>query len=137
MVVSLLGVLKSGAAYLPLDPDYPVERLTFMLTDSNAKRLITTKEIYERLLSETTENMRVGVSYKEADTTSYRVSSHQNADVNSYVGLSSVGFDDDRHRREAFANRDATHSRITALTEALLARNLSCLNAHLTNAINL
>ena len=50
MVVALLGVLKSGAAYLPLDPDYPVERLTFMLTDSNAKRLVTTKEIYDRLL---------------------------------------------------------------------------------------
>jgi len=34
MVVSLLGVLKSGAAYLPLDPEYPVERLRFMLEDS-------------------------------------------------------------------------------------------------------
>ena len=52
MVVSLLGVLKSGAAYLPLDPDYPIERLHFMLTDSNAKRLITTSAIYERLLGE-------------------------------------------------------------------------------------
>ncbi|MFM9161466.1 MAG: AMP-binding protein, partial [Methylocystis sp.] len=52
MVVSLLAVLKSGAAYLPLDPEYPVERLTFMLDDSNAKRLITTREIYDRLLSE-------------------------------------------------------------------------------------
>ncbi|NBS35275.1 MAG: hypothetical protein EBS82_05460, partial [Methylocystaceae bacterium] len=52
MVVSLLGVLKSGAAYLPLDPEYPVERLQFMLADSNAKRLITTHEIYARLLGE-------------------------------------------------------------------------------------
>ena len=54
MVVSLLAVLKSGAAYLPLDPEYPVERLTFMLDDSNAKRLITTREIYARLLGEAT-----------------------------------------------------------------------------------
>ncbi|NBV95135.1 MAG: non-ribosomal peptide synthetase, partial [Methylocystaceae bacterium] len=52
MVVSLLAVLKSGAAYLPLDPEYPVERLTFILDDSNAKRLITTREIYDRLLGE-------------------------------------------------------------------------------------
>ncbi|MFM8607464.1 MAG: condensation domain-containing protein, partial [Hyphomicrobiales bacterium] len=49
MVVSLLGVLKSGAGYLPLDPDYPVERLTFMLRDSHARRLITTREIYGRI----------------------------------------------------------------------------------------
>ncbi|NDB69357.1 MAG: non-ribosomal peptide synthetase, partial [Methylocystaceae bacterium] len=50
MVVSLLGVLKSGAAYLPLDPDYPVERLRFMLTDSRARLLIATRAIYDRVL---------------------------------------------------------------------------------------
>jgi nonribosomal peptide synthetase DhbF len=49
MVVSLLGVLKSGAAYLPLDPEYPVARLVFMLEDSQAKRLITTQAILNRL----------------------------------------------------------------------------------------
>ena len=31
MVIGLLGILKAGAAYLPLDPDYPRERLAFML----------------------------------------------------------------------------------------------------------
>jgi len=34
MVVSLLGIVKSGAAYLPLDPAYPQERLAFMLEDA-------------------------------------------------------------------------------------------------------
>jgi len=34
MVVGLLGILKSGCAYLPLDPEYPVDRLRFMLEDS-------------------------------------------------------------------------------------------------------
>ncbi|NDB69408.1 MAG: non-ribosomal peptide synthetase, partial [Methylocystaceae bacterium] len=70
MVVSLLGVLKSGAAYLPLDPDYPVERLHFMLKDSNAKRLVTTKEIYERLLGET-EAAQFVTSSEHADTTAF------------------------------------------------------------------
>ncbi|HTV24524.1 MAG TPA: amino acid adenylation domain-containing protein, partial [Polyangiaceae bacterium] len=40
MVVSLLGILKAGAAYVPLDPEYPVERLRFMLTDSRVALLI-------------------------------------------------------------------------------------------------
>ncbi|AGP59501.1 non-ribosomal peptide synthetase [Streptomyces rapamycinicus] len=36
MVVALLGILKSGAAYLPLDPSYPPDRLRYMTTDSGA-----------------------------------------------------------------------------------------------------
>ncbi|MFM8858754.1 MAG: non-ribosomal peptide synthetase, partial [Methylocystis sp.] len=49
MVVSLLGVLKTGAAYLPLDPEYPPERLAFMLADSKARCLITTSVILDQL----------------------------------------------------------------------------------------
>jgi amino acid adenylation domain-containing protein len=41
MLVALLGVLKAGAAYVPLDPLHPRERLSFMLEDSGAKLLIT------------------------------------------------------------------------------------------------
>ncbi|GLH79079.1 hypothetical protein SSBR45G_39880 [Bradyrhizobium sp. SSBR45G] len=41
MMVALLAVLKAGGAYLPLDPDYPAERLSHMLNDSGAKLLLT------------------------------------------------------------------------------------------------
>ena len=41
MVVGLLGILKAGGAYLPLDPDYPRERLAFMLADAQAPVLVT------------------------------------------------------------------------------------------------
>jgi len=41
MVVGLLGILKTGAAYVPLDPIYPPERLAFMLSDSGAPVLLT------------------------------------------------------------------------------------------------
>ncbi len=40
LIASLLGILWSGAAYLPLDPAYPVERLAYMLKDSGAGILI-------------------------------------------------------------------------------------------------
>jgi len=44
MVISLLAILKSGAAYIPLDPEYPKDRIEFMLEDSSAKVLLTSKK---------------------------------------------------------------------------------------------
>jgi amino acid adenylation domain-containing protein len=41
VVVALLGVQKSGAAYVPLDPQFPAERLNFMMADSGMAALIT------------------------------------------------------------------------------------------------
>ncbi|MCP5050665.1 MAG: amino acid adenylation domain-containing protein, partial [bacterium] len=40
MVIGILGILKSGAAYLPIDPEYPQERVDFMLKDSGAGILL-------------------------------------------------------------------------------------------------
>ncbi|MFG1779658.1 amino acid adenylation domain-containing protein [Micromonospora sp. NPDC049048] len=41
LVVALLAVLKSGAAYLPVDPDQPAERIRYLLTDSKAATVVT------------------------------------------------------------------------------------------------
>ena len=49
MVVAMLAVLKAGAAYLPLDPAYPQERLAFMLEDSGAQILITEQRLLDAL----------------------------------------------------------------------------------------
>lgn len=40
LIIGLLGILKAGAAYLPLDPQYPLERLSFMLSDASASVLL-------------------------------------------------------------------------------------------------
>jgi amino acid adenylation domain-containing protein len=45
LVVALLGVLKAGAAYLPLDPEYPPARLADMLSDSGARVAVTEPEL--------------------------------------------------------------------------------------------
>ncbi|MER5693024.1 amino acid adenylation domain-containing protein [Streptomyces mirabilis] len=45
MVVALLAILKAGAGYLPVDPEYPVERIAFMLRDSAPALLLTTTRV--------------------------------------------------------------------------------------------
>ncbi|MGZ7056884.1 MAG: amino acid adenylation domain-containing protein, partial [Candidatus Angelobacter sp.] len=49
LVVALLGVLKSGAAYIPLDPSYPPERLAFMVQDAEIPVLLTSSKLRNAL----------------------------------------------------------------------------------------
>ena len=49
MVIALLGTLKAGAAYVPLDPSFPADRLRFMLEDSKAALLLTRSDEQKRL----------------------------------------------------------------------------------------
>ncbi|MBV8084546.1 MAG: AMP-binding protein, partial [Chloroflexi bacterium] len=49
MVVALVGILKAGAAYLPLDPDYPEERLAYMLRAAQPACVISSAQIAQRL----------------------------------------------------------------------------------------
>ena len=59
MVVSLLGVLKAGAAYVPLDPSYPMERLQLMIDDARSPVLLTQEELLEAAASNLATATRV------------------------------------------------------------------------------
>ena len=49
MVVGLLGILKAGAAYVPLDPEYPADRLAYMIADSGIRLLLTQSHVAPKL----------------------------------------------------------------------------------------
>ncbi|MDX7998135.1 amino acid adenylation domain-containing protein [Xenorhabdus sp. Reich] len=49
MIISLFGILKAGAGYIPLDPEYPTERLTYQLSDGKPAILLTQKHLQQNL----------------------------------------------------------------------------------------
>ncbi|MDB5939955.1 MAG: MelG protein (non-ribosomal peptide synthetase)-like protein, partial [Polaromonas sp.] len=49
LVVGVLAILKTGAAYLPLDPEYPHDRLLYMIEDSGAARVVTCRSVTTKL----------------------------------------------------------------------------------------
>jgi surfactin family lipopeptide synthetase A len=48
MMAAVLGVLKAGAAYVPIDPQYPADRIQYMLKDSGASLLLTDRPAVSR-----------------------------------------------------------------------------------------
>lgn len=62
MTAGLLGALKSGKAYVPLDPTYPLERLEYMLADCEARVILTEKSHYSlaaALRARVDENIKI------------------------------------------------------------------------------
>lgn len=49
MIIAILGILKAGGAYMPLDPDYPAERLAFMVRDSQAVLILSHSSLADRV----------------------------------------------------------------------------------------
>ena len=62
LISTMLGILKSGAAYLPIDPDYPQNRIEYMLSDSGAKLLISENNIKKLLQNNSTVNPYINMS---------------------------------------------------------------------------
>jgi amino acid adenylation domain-containing protein len=69
MVIALLGTLKAGAAYLPLDPNYPIERLAFMLADTGARHVLACQTLPDALPGERTISLMPGAEVWSAAQT--------------------------------------------------------------------
>jgi len=79
MMVAVLGVMKAGGCYLPLDPGYPADRLVYMLKDSAAPVLITHAESREQFAAP------AGVTVLDLDLTAAELAAQPATRVNSGV----------------------------------------------------
>ena len=72
LIVAIMGVLKAGAGYVPLDPSYPPERLALMLADSRAPVLLSQERVLENLPAQNIQTICLdadwyGISAESAD----------------------------------------------------------------------
>ena len=65
LIATILGILKSGAAYMPIDPDYPQDRINYMLSDSGPKYFITEDRIPELLDNNDINNTCVSMTSED------------------------------------------------------------------------
>jgi amino acid adenylation domain-containing protein len=70
MIIGVLGILKAGGAYVPIDPNYPPERIKFMLEDSRISVLLTQSFVVHKLPLDSLENP-VKVVYLDAELDKY------------------------------------------------------------------
>ncbi|HEX3529114.1 MAG TPA: amino acid adenylation domain-containing protein, partial [Thermoanaerobaculia bacterium] len=84
VLIAMLGILKAGAAYLPLDPDYPRERLAWMLEDSGAPLLLTQESLAPRLPPSRARVVRLDAQWEEISSAAGEPRGASPADV-AYV----------------------------------------------------
>ncbi|MEJ7675692.1 MAG: AMP-binding protein [Chitinophagaceae bacterium] len=71
MIVGIFAILKAGAAYVPIDPKYPEERIRYMLEDINAKIVVSSKESRSKLpTSEGVEVVELDTDWRTISTQS-------------------------------------------------------------------
>lgn len=86
MVVGIVGILKAGGAFTPLDPKYPAERLAFMMEDASAPVLLTQGHLTERIPPSDTRVVSLDTDWSEiAKETSERPAVEMDPENLAYV----------------------------------------------------
>jgi non-ribosomal peptide synthetase component F len=65
LIVCLLGILKAGAAYLPLDPEYPKERLAYMLADAQPEMVVTSQSLLQKITGTPSANRCLSTAHTD------------------------------------------------------------------------
>jgi non-ribosomal peptide synthetase component F len=65
LLISLLAIMKTGAAYVPVDPEYPHKRIEYMLEDSGASVLISSQKYKGQFTREGTQEIILEEIYPE------------------------------------------------------------------------
>ncbi len=92
MITCLLAVWKAGGAYLPIEPEYPQERIDFMLKDSNAKILINKSEIRNPKLETNPNKTNSNDQNKKQLFETVSVLNFEHLNLNSIKGCPRRGF---------------------------------------------
>ncbi len=86
MVIGILGILKAGAAYIPLDPSYPRQRLAFMLQNSKASLVLTQQRLMGNVPEHCEQVLRIDADWQAInDESTSEVSRTVTADHLAYV----------------------------------------------------
>ncbi|TYL92031.1 amino acid adenylation domain-containing protein [Bradyrhizobium rifense] len=86
LIISMLAVLKAGAGYLPIDPSYPVERISMILDDANPSVILTCEALAERV------RQRSGGSVVCVDKDSQSISVLSSIGLNEIAGFDSLAY---------------------------------------------
>jgi amino acid adenylation domain-containing protein/non-ribosomal peptide synthase protein (TIGR01720 family) len=73
-IVAMVGILKAGGVYLPMDPGYPAERLQYMIADSGCQLVLTENEYMDKVIVDTLLDIRLICSESSASMNNYEPS---------------------------------------------------------------
>lgn len=88
MLIAILATLKSGAAYVPIDPDYSEARINFILSDTKAKVLLSNKSHFHRL-DQLVENGKLLAKVVAIDSKEIQLITGQQPSINLSINITS------------------------------------------------